>query len=191
MNLSSPNRIVWQYFEALRRLVNRLDPATDVTALKQDVAVCIMLAVTVVEAFLNIFFRVVVSEPGFTQHKKRVLEDLEKRKSLDYKLKNWPRQVFGRELDFAAPVPSSFLALKDTRNDLMHFTSNHKTLVLQPGVNIEGLADTSAFDTLTVDNAADALDLAEGMVGELFRLRGTPDNQLPHALHLWTGKVPI
>ncbi|MCK4356416.1 hypothetical protein KAW44_04975 [Candidatus Bipolaricaulota bacterium] len=191
MNLSSPNRIVWQYFEALRRLVNRLGHATDVTALKQDVAVCIMLAVTVVEAFLNIFFRVVVSEPGFAQHKQRILEDLERRKSLDYKLKHWPRQVFGSGLDFAAPVPSSFLALKDRRNALMHFTSNHQTLALRPGINIEGLADTSAFDTLTVDDAADALDLAEGMVGELFRLRGTPDNQLPHALHLWTGKAPI
>lgn len=87
MNLSSPNRMIWNYFEALRRLVTNLGHANDEAELKQNVAVSIMLSVTVVEAFLNIFFRVVVSEAGFTQHEQMVLDNLSERKSLDYKLK--------------------------------------------------------------------------------------------------------
>ena len=190
MNLSSPNRMIWQYFDALRRLVGGLNHSRDETELKQDTALCIMLAVTVVEAFLNIFFRVVVSEPGFTQHKQRVLDDLDKRRSLDRKLRTWPAEVLGKGLDFTAPTPKAFLALKERRNALMHFTSSHETLNL-PGVVIQGLADTSVVDTLTLADAAHALEAAEGMVRELCRLRGTPEHQLPHALHLWTGRVPI
>jgi hypothetical protein len=56
---------------------------------------------------------------------------------------------------------------------------------------IQGLADTSVVDTLTLAAAVNALDVAEGMVRELCRLRGTPEHRLPHALHLWTGRVPI
>ena len=190
MNLSSPNRMIWQYFEALRRLVVGLDYARDETVLKQDAALCIMVAVTVVEAFLNTFFRVVVSEPGFTQHKQRVIQDLDKRRSLDHKLRNWPGDILGKALDFTAPTPKAFLALKDRRNALMHFTSSHKTIRL-PGVEIQGLADTSVLDTLTLSDARNALEVAEGMVCELFRLRGTPEDQLPDALHMWTGRVPI
>ena len=190
MNLSSPNRMVWQYFEALRRLVGGLGRTSDEAVLKQDTALCIMLGVTVVEAFLNIFFRIIVSEQGFAQHEQRILGDLTKRKSLDYKLKNWPPHVLGKGLNFTAPIPKAFLALKDRRNALMHVTSSHQTLNV-PGIEIHGLADTSIFDSLTTSDATDALEVAEGMVYELFRLRGVSEQQLPRELHLWTGKVPI
>lgn len=189
MNLSSPNRMIWQYFEALRRLVARLDHSSSETEAKQDIALCVMLAVTVVEAFLNLFFRVVVSESEFTEHEQHVIDDLEKRKSLDHKLKTWPGEILGQPLDFSAPTPKAFLALKVRRNALMHITSSHETVDL-PGIVIHGLADTSVIDTLTVDHAVNALSVAEDMVCEFLRLRGIPEDKLPHALHTWTGKVP-
>jgi hypothetical protein len=188
MNFSSPNRLIWQYFKALRRLVGGLN--SDETLMKQDVTVCIILAVAAVEAFLNIFFRVVVSETGFTQHEQRVLDDLTKRRSLDHKLKTWPEDILGQSLDFATPTPQAFLALKHRRNALMHFTSSHQTLK-SADYEIRGLADTTVFDTLSSNDAESALQAAEGMVCELLRLRGTPENQLPQALHMWTGKVPF
>ena len=81
--------------------------------------------------------------------------------------------------------------LKKRRNELMHFTSSHATVNLPDGSTLHGLVDISVFDALTVADAVSALDLAEGMVEELFLLRGIPERQLPHALHAWTGKVPI
>jgi hypothetical protein len=182
--------MVWQYFEALRRLVSELDADQDEAVLKQNVALSIFLSVTVVEAFVNIFFRIVVSEDNFTHHKQRVMDDLYYRKSLDYKLKHWPKVILGNKLNFNAPVPKAFLNLKNRRNALMHFTSTHESLAL-PGIEVHGLADTATFDTLQASDAAGALDLAEGMLCELFRLKGTPEQHLKHALHTWTGKVPI
>ncbi len=190
MGLSSPNRIVWQYFEALRRRVGVLAQTTDDTVLRQDAAICIMLAVTVVEAFLNVFFRVVVSEQGFTHHEQHLLKDLKRRRSLDYKLKNWPQEILAKALDLDSPTPKAFMALKERRNSLMHFTSSHETIDV-PTATIQGLADTTVFDMLTANDAADALEVAEGMVAEIFRLHGYSEEQLPYGLQMWTGKVPI
>lgn len=190
MGFSTPNRIVWQYFESLRRRVVTLIQTSDETILKQDAATCIMLAVTVVEAFLNVFFRVVVSEQDFTNHEQRVLKDFKDRRSLDHKIKNWPADILGRGLDFTAPVPKAFLALKERRNALMHFTSSHETINVSDA-ELRGLADTSVFDSLTAIDAADALEVAEGMVSEILRLRGYTAEQLRLGLQMWTGKVPV
>lgn len=190
MSLSSPNRIIWQYFDALRRLAGRIGSMENEDERKQDIAVSILLAITVFETFLNIFFRVIVSEASFKHHQQRLLDDLNSRRSLDYKLRNWPRRVLGKGLNFTAPVAKAFLELKDRRNSLMHFTSTHQTINL-PGIEMHGLADTSVFDDLTVNDAERAVEVVEGMVKEVFRLRGIPEEKLGQALHLWTGRVVI
>ena len=83
-----------------------------------------------------------------------------------------------------------FDQLRERRNLLMHFTSSHQSVNL-PGIEIQGLADTSVYDNLTVGDARKALGIAEGMVQELLRLRGVQDQQMGDALHHWIGKVPI
>ena len=84
MSLSSPNRIIWRYFTALRRLVNGIEHERDEGVKRENAALCVILAVTIVESFLNVFFRVVVSETGFTVNAKIILRDMEKRKSLNH-----------------------------------------------------------------------------------------------------------
>jgi len=148
-----------------------------------------MLAVTIVEAFLNVYARVTVSEPKFAQHEQRVLSDLTKWKSLDYKLRKWPKVIFGKALDPTSPTVSAFFKLKDRRNALMHFTSSHETMQLT-GISIQGLANTSALDALTQTDAASALKVAEDMIAELLRVSGIPECKIFQALHLWTGRVP-
>jgi hypothetical protein len=182
--------MIWQYFDALRRLVNDLGTEQDEGVVKQNVALAILLSITVVEAFLNIYFRVIVSESGFSSHRQRVLDDLERRKSLDYKVKNWPKAILGKSLNIETSISKAFVRLKDRRNALMHFTSTHESLEL-PGVKIHGLADTTPFDSLQASDAAEALAVAEGMICEFFRLRGVPEQQLKHVLHSWTGKLPV
>jgi hypothetical protein len=148
-----------------------------------------MLTVAVIETFLNLFFRVVVSEPAFAQHEELVLRDLRRRASLDHKLRRWPHAVFGRPIDANDPVVRSFIALKERRNALMHFTSTHETFI-GSGFEIRGLVDTSVFDDLEPADAAAALDIAQGMLCVLLRHRGIPEARLPAALHVWTGLPP-
>lgn len=133
MNISSPQRMVWVYFNALRRLIRTLDTAATEDEVRENVAVCVILAVSIVETFLNVLFRVVVSESGFTQHEPLILKDIENRKSLDYKLRSWPKIVFGKGVDFEEPTAQAFLVLKERRNRLMHFTSSRQTVAV-PGI---------------------------------------------------------
>jgi hypothetical protein len=158
--------------------------------MKDDVALCLMQAVAVVETFLNMFFRVAVEEPGFTQHKSRLLKDLKDRRSLEYKLKAWPATILGKAVNFEEPAAKAFLTLKERRNGLMHFTSSHET-VFVPGITIHGLADTTILDRLTRIDALDAVEAVEGMIYVLLRARGISEQNLPHVLHSWTGKVPL
>lgn len=123
------------------------------------------------------------------------LQDVAKRRSLEYKLGHWPSRILGRKLDAPAPIPGAFRELKNRRNSLMHFASSHDTIsFVDPSssqhVVVQGLADTTAFDTLTPADAEHALNVAEDMLCEVFRLRGITETCLPEMLHAWTGKVP-
>jgi HEPN domain-containing protein len=188
MNLSSPNRMIWEYFDALRRLVLRVCELDNDSCRKQDIALSVFVAVTVVESFLNVFFRVAVSEATHTHHEQRVLEDLAKRCTLDHKVRTWPAEVFGQKIDFACGIGKDFLVLKDKRNALMHFTSSHSTIEFG-GVAVQGLADTSVFDQLSSRDAEHALATAEGMVELILRISGATAKELPWGMQLWTGKV--
>ncbi|PIT02733.1 hypothetical protein TSA1_19730 [Bradyrhizobium nitroreducens] len=189
MGYSTPNRMVWLYFSALQRRVQAIQ-ATGNGAAQADIALCLMLTVAVVETFLNLFFRVAVSEPAFAQHKGRITRDLERRASLDHKLRRWPEAVFGRPLDPDDPILRSFFALKEKRNRLMHFTSTHETFA-GDGFQIEGLTDTSVLDDLAPTDALTALQVAEDMMRFLLRHRGVAEAALPAALHMWTGQPPL
>jgi hypothetical protein len=96
--------------------------------------------------------------------------------------------VFGKKLNFSDGYPSRFLDLKDLRNRLVHFVSSYETVTV-PGVTIEGLADTSALDTLDIKDAISSHEVAEGMLKEIFLLRGMSDDQIRRAIHLWTGRI--
>lgn len=191
VTLSSPNRMVWQLFEALRRHCTRIAQNPNQDEVRQDAAMAIVLAVQCVEVFLNIFFRVVVSEPEFSRSADRICADLEdSRVGLDRKLKDWPGVVFGQKLELGQGAGQRFIALKDMRHRLMHFTSSHQTFE-HGGVVIQGLADTTMYDNLKAESAILALRTAEDFLCEVFRLRGMAVNTLPHALHSWTGKPPV
>ncbi|CAN0509323.1 unnamed protein product, partial [Phaeothamnion confervicola] len=131
MNLSTPNRMIWIYFAALRRRVRELQKISDADLQKIEIAFCIMLSVIVVETFLNVFFRVVVSEKEFIQCSSAILNDIEKRKGLAHKLKTWPQTVFGKQLDGTATALLDFEKIRTRRNSLMHFTSSQEILALE------------------------------------------------------------
>jgi hypothetical protein len=119
-----------------------------------------------------------------------VLADLTCRRSLDHKIKEWPKRVLGQPIDLGTGAGKAFMELKGLRNSLMHFTSTHSTLDLF-GQAVEGLSDTSALDELTDADAERALVTAEDFVGAVLLARSGSPQAIPRGLHLWTGKVPL
>jgi len=186
--------MVWELFQALRRLcfrVTEVHATQDAAALRQDAAICIILAVQCVEVFLNIYFRVLISEPTFAHAADRISSDLQKTQfGLNRKIKEWPKLVFGRGLSLDKGAGQKFVALKNLRDALMHFTSSHEMIAI-PGVEIHGLANTSAYESISVTSAIEALHTAEAFLCEVFALRGISSENLPRALHSWTGRPPI
>jgi hypothetical protein len=189
-HLATPNRIVQNYFEALRRLTKRTKGMEDNDERKQDIALCLVLSVTAVEAFVNVYFRVVVSESGFQMHLPQLEKDLANYLPLSKKLKQWPEMMFGKGVEMGNATGKAFKALVAHRNDLIHFKSSHETISV-PGVSIHGMADISVFDSLVPSDAENALDVAEGVLAHIFVLRGIAEDQVPNMLHGWTGKFPV
>jgi len=187
--LSSPNKMVWAYFSSLRRMCNQVEGHSSDEHKKEDAALCVITAVTVVEIFLNVYFRILISEKLYKHAEEKIKNDLKIKVSLDRKLKEWPELVFGKKIDFSSGAGQKFVGLKKLRNGLVHFSSTWETIQL-PGVNIQGLADTSAFDSLGEHSATQALKTAEEFLAEVFRLRGIKEKDIPGALHSWTGLPP-
>ena len=190
--IASPNTMVWEFFGALRRLCIRITEYQEESdsEIRQDVAVAIILAVQCVEVFLNVYFRVLVSEEDFADKEKQIIADLENpRFGLECKIRDWPEKVFGKKLNLGEGAGQRFIALKNLRNRLVHFTSSHQTIEI-PGIAIQGLADISAYQSLSAQTALDALFTSEDFLCEVFSLRGIDSENLSHALHSWTGRVP-
>lgn len=192
--LSSPNHMVWDLFQALRRLCVRVAEShalKDESALHQDAALCVILSVQCVEVFFNVYFRVLISEPAYAHAAEKISADLASTQcGLDRKIKDWPLLAFGQKLPLGEGAGQRFVALKNIRHKLMHFTSTHETLSI-PGIAIHGMADTSSYHALSAKSAIEALHTAEAFLCEVFRLRGISSENLPHALHSWTGRPPI
>ena len=181
--------MVHEYFEILRRLVAGLRDITDKAQLRRQIALCIFQSVTAVETFLNVYFRVAVSEKEFKHHEQYFLKTITNRNSLEYKLKNWPKTIFNRKLSMDSGIGKSFLDLKNLRNSLMHFVSSHDTIQLG-SMTIHGLTNIDLYENLKVDDAYTALEVAESFLCEVFRLRGIDETQIHFMLRLWSGKGP-
>lgn len=79
-SLYSPNKMVQELFEALRRMCNRLSVEQDASITRQDSALCIILSVQCVEVFFNMYFRTIASESEFEHISERLLVDLKNTK---------------------------------------------------------------------------------------------------------------
>lgn len=156
---------------------------------KQEVAVCVILSVTAIEAFVNVYFRVVVSEAEFADKAEPVLSGIKSLMSTKDKLEKWSQLLFAKHFDFATGPGKAFVDLNKRRNKLVHFKSGHLTVSL-PGVAIHGLADITAYTSLTPQDAHAAVHTAESVLSHVFKLRTGSDADVPHFLHAWTGQVP-
>lgn len=191
-NLSSPNRIVWEYFEALRRLVVESRNADSEATRRQSAALAVVMAVTVVEVFFNLWFRVRAEERHAPEEIELLISELGHPRpwSLEKKLKHWPTRYLGKELNLTHGPGAEFMRVKSLRNSIVHFSSSHTTFEHENLV-VRGLADTTDYDELSFEKARSALFAAEDIIGEVFALAGAAPENVRHLLHQWTGRMQL
>jgi hypothetical protein len=146
------------------------------------------MSVTAVEVFLNMWFRVRVEESGNSANRISLLKDLTDRRSIEFKLRNWPKRYLGAELDLSTGAGAQFAEIKRRRNAIVHFTSTHETVEVGP-YRLQGMADTTEYDILSHADAAPALKAARDLVAEIFRIAGLSPGQVARAMHGWTGTI--
>lgn len=190
--LSSPNRVVCEYFVSLRRLAEEAKKAPSQELCRQSAALAVIMAVTVSEVFMNLWFRVRIEERHSVAEREAFLKELSfpRPVSLDRKLRKWPERYLGGSIDVSSGPGAEFIKLKSLRNSIVHFTSNHESIELE-GVAIHGLANTTDYDGLGYEQANWALQTAENFVAEIFRKSGVSEENIRHGLHAWTGKGPV
>lgn len=187
--LSGSNRIVRAYVSASHALAQESSETELEEDMRAKAAVAILISVSSVEAYVNIFARLLLAQdPDFT-HAERIRSDLRAKKSLLSKLQYWPQLFFGKSIDFGKDIGQKFRALLDQRNRLMHFSSESHEFEFE-NVIIKGLVDTTVFDNLTAQDAEAAAITAEEFIEHLLRLQGLPEENIPHALHHWVGRPP-
>jgi hypothetical protein len=96
--LSSPTGVVREYFCSLRQLVASAREAPSPQLSRQATALAVIMAVTVGEVFLNLWFRVRVEERHTKPQRDALLKDLAHHLPLDGKLKQWPKRYLGQAL---------------------------------------------------------------------------------------------
>jgi hypothetical protein len=185
---ASIGMIVSHYFQCMRRLVADAKNA-DEALQRENAALSIILAVSAIEAFLNIWFRTFSQEPQYAVHRARILSDLKRQRGVRDKLKEWPPLFFPQGYDFSCGAPQRMLALIDRRNKLLHFSTNEDSIEL-PDIVIEGLVDVSAYSSLTLEDASEALTVCEDIIRGFFELQQLPPEQVAAGIHLWTGVPP-
>ncbi|MBS4017435.1 MAG: hypothetical protein KGZ68_04275 [Dechloromonas sp.] len=174
---------------SLRLLAQSAKEAQSPELSRQAAALAVVMAVTVGEVFLNLWFRVRVEEGNFPGQRESLLKDLNSRVSVQRKLEQWPLRYLSAPLDLKSGAGFEFVRLKALRNSIVHFTSSHESIDLG-GVSIHGLADTSAYDSLSSEHATWALQTTENLVAEVFRLAEVTEKEISHALHAWAGIPP-
>jgi hypothetical protein len=186
--LATPNSILWEFYAILTHQADLASKASEPEQKRRMMATCIILAVTLVETFVNIYFRIVASEKQFSHAGAEIMEDLRNQMSLDYKIKKWPRLAFGASVDFGQGVGQDFISLKEDRNWLMHFSSTYEPVSFD-NVTIQGLSDISRYESFDHYDPIRTVSTVEGIIIEILKLRGITSNQVAPSLLQWLGKT--
>lgn len=181
---SSPNSMVWQYFGILHRIIHRLD-STNEREYRQDIALCILVAVTAVETFLNLYFQVLVSKPAHSSCEQYIRNSLAQRRSLDFKMRRWPRRLFGKGIDLSSGVGKRFVDLKDLRNRLMHFSDLRKEVEIAGG-KLHNFTEITTYEQLTDADAWNAYHTSLQFVVEVLKLGSNDEAELARLTVQWT-----
>ena len=184
---STPAGIVTEYFETLRWTEQLAQTSNSLSETRRAAAMSVIYAVTAVEVFLNLWFRVYANEHTAQDVQAEFEQSLRLKVGLDQKLSKWPMLLLKKKLDLKAGPSGALIALKAKRNSIVHFESTNDTIHAS-NIIIHGLADTSEYDSLSAMSAVEALATTEAFVLEIFRLAGFDDKTCAQAQAVWIGK---
>lgn len=180
--------MVWEYLETLNHLLQSEHAWENKSSERKYAALIVIMSVTVVETFLNVFFRTLVENDKHIAHREWVVSDIKKRISIEEKLRKWPVAILGKQIELGHGPGQLFQATKKVRNFLVHFVTEHETVVVSPDVFFDGMADTTAYHALKKQDAVSAVRSAQGMIEEILKLTGATGEKLAGEIHHWTGK---
>jgi len=186
VSLRWPGAMVSVYYRALDRQCDDAANCGDLEVIREHATVAIMLAVTMVETFLNAYCQQV----GMRLQEPMQLAALSGRDpGLEPKLARWPTLFLGQPLDETGVAWRGFDALRQRRNALMHFRAGSVSVRLGP--QAVPIVDMSSFDKLTAADAElarrQALRLMEALL--LIGARGDRASARAQLAHLCAGVV--
>ena len=187
---SSSNSMVWEYFGIVYRLAAALDSDDDQKR-RQNTALCVLLAVTAVEAFFNLYFQVLVTASPYSEHEQSIRHWLSKPRSLDAKITEWPKRIFKQPIDMSTGIGKRFADLKRLRNKLMHFSDLQKSVPIA-GTHIHNFSDITFYENLKDSDAWNAYHTALRFIVEVLKLEGGTDEALAVRTVRWTAvSLPV
>ncbi len=170
--LGSPHSIIWTYFNLLRNLSYQTDKIKNVKEKRENNLLVILMAVTTVETFYNIYFSILVSNPNYLEYKERILGDIKNSKyPFEKKLKEWPILLFKKNIEFGKGIGQKFAKLKEIRNKLLHFLPDYKSIEIT-NLKIESVLDISVYEDL-----------------DKFDATNCPKEKIGHQIHIWFGDL--
>lgn len=183
---SSPNNVPWRLCAMLQRLAAA--SSRDHSQIEQNGLVAVFIGMTVIEAFTNIYGRIVADEAEFAAGQPEIMRMLgSTRCPTGVKLLTLGR-VFGHPLDERDERWREFHRLREMRNEFVHFRSIHQTLNL-PGFSLAGTVETTQFAALSHETPHWAFECVRGVIAMVGEARGIPASQLRGFVHGWTGVV--
>ncbi len=189
MVIGSPHSIIWSYFSLLKNLSWHSDEVNSAKEKRENNLLVILMTITVVETFYNLFFSLLVSSDKYQIHKERILSDIRDTKySFEKKLKEWPDVLFHKNVEFGKGIGQKFLTIKDKRNKLLHFLPEYKNLETS-NLKLESEVDISIYEELDKFDAKSCPSLILDFVSELFIVANHPPERVGHLIHIWFGDL--
>jgi hypothetical protein len=172
----------------MNRLIQQLPQAQDDDEFRQQIALCVFLAVAMFEAFMNSYALTLVRRPEYRSHAARINADLASRRPLGRKLKTWPKALFSRPFGQGDAKAKMVTAVLDLRNRLMHFTPELENLVFA-GQHVP-MINSEVFDSLREETAIEAANTCYAAIEWLIRCHFKNESAAREQMHLWTVTIP-
>ena len=187
--LASNQTIIWSYYNILRNLVFDYKDARSEKEKKEKAVLVIIISVTIIETFMNIYFFLIASEEKYSEHFEQITKEIKNTSfSLDKKIKQWPKLLLNKEIDLGRGVGQKFQNLKNLRNKLLHFQSEHNELIVE-NIKINKLLDISVYENLIEYDVESCPSVVLDFASEIFRLVGIPENKIGGFIHNWFGDL--
>jgi hypothetical protein len=185
--LASNQTIIWSYYNILQNLVFDFKNAKSEKEKREKAVLVIIMSVTVVETFMNVYFFLLASEEKYSERFELITKEI-RSASLDSKIKRWPKKLLGKKINLGSGVGQKFQNLKKLRNKLLHFQSEHNEL-MHDNIQLKKLIDISVYENILEYDVESCPSLVLDCVSKIFSLVGIPENKMGGFIHTWFGDL--